>query len=98
MTRDKQAVVKMLIAKLAEVANEQEEFERNSFAVLQKLLPTYSANDLDIELRLLRRYVDTSLFTNSQLAKLILYGQNCFVHGRMTGRKDIQILQTKKKK
>lgn len=98
MTRDQQAEIKMLIAKLAEVANEQEEFGNNSGAELQKLLPTYSANDIEIELRHLRRYVDVNLFTNAQLAKLILYGQNCFVHGRMTGRKDIQILQTKKKK
>lgn len=98
MTRDQQAEIKMLVAKLAELTNEKEEIGNNSGAELQKLLPTYSANDIDIELHHLRGYVDTNLFTNSQLAKLILYGQNCFVHGRMTGRKDIQILQTKKKK
>lgn len=98
MTRDQLAEVKMLIAKLAEVTNEQEELGTNSVAELQKLLPTYSVNDIYIELRHLRGYVDVNLFTNSQLAKLILYGQNCFVHGRMTGRKDVQILQTKKKK
>lgn len=98
MTRDQQAEIKLLIAKLAEVINEKEEIGSNSIAELQKLMPGYSAVDIDVELRHLRRYVDTSLFTNSQLAKLIFYGQNCFVHGRMTGRKDIQVLQTKKGK
>lgn len=98
MTRDKQAQIKMLVAKLAEITNEQEEIGSNSVAELQKLLPTYSANDIEIELLHLLKYVNVNLFTNSQLAKLILYGQNCFVHGRMTGRKDVQILQPKKKK
>lgn len=98
MTKDQQAQIKMLVAKLAEVTNEQKEIGENIVAELQMLLPSYSANDINIELRHLRKYVDTNLFTNSQLAKLILYGQNCFVHGRMTGRKDVQILQTKKKK
>lgn len=98
MTQDQQAQIKMLVAKLAEITNEQKENGENIVAELQKLLPTYTANDIEIELRHLLSYVNVNLFTNAQLAKLILYGQNCFVHGRMTGRKDVQILQTKKKK
>lgn len=98
MTRDQQAQIKMLVAKLAEITNEQKDIFLESYDELQKLLPEYSANEIYIELCHLRKYVETNMFTNAQLAKLIMYGQNCFVHGRMTGRKDVQILQTKKKK
>lgn len=98
MIRDQQAQIKMLVAKLAEITNEQKDDFLGNYEELQKLLPAYTANEIYIELRHLREYVETNMFTNAQLAKLILYGQNCFVHGRITGRKDVQILQTKKKK
>ena len=71
MTQDQQAQIKMLVAKLAEITNEQKENGENIVAELQKLLPTYTANDIEIELLHLLRYVDVNLFTNAQLAKLI---------------------------
>ena len=98
MTQDRQNEIKQLIVKLNELIKEAPRANNELFLLISTYITGYTAREIEMEYMRISKFISLETFTAEQIAKLIKYGQSCFVHGRIEGRKDVQILQTKKKK
>lgn len=91
MTSENQRKIKQLIIKINELMQESPRANEDLFKEIQIYLNNYSLPEVRFEYTKLSKFIRLESFTAEQIAQLIRYGAWKFVHGRMEGRKDINI-------
>lgn len=91
MTTDNQRKVKQLIIKIHELMQEAPRANEDLFLNIKIYLDNYSLPEIRNEYFELSKFLSLESFTAEQIAQLIRYGTWKFVHGRIEGRKDINI-------